>query len=842
MSENLINSLNPPLNPVLITDGAGLEKLHTFFSTSQDKVIGWDKETSFSKDYFYRKDRTWQFGNKYEQYVIDLLAFADGDSDLLFNSQGYYGKNISPKFQPVIDVVKPITCTNEFLKVGVNLGFEYTQDYWNFGLRPWHLFSCDIVERVIWAGAHSLKDYDFYSMDQMVDRYFHKEVNKELQKTFDLISPLTEDQIKYAAFDTRVPLALRLIQLKIIEKDNLLVTSEIENNSIGAFMDMHIHGERINVEKWKSIDDKNKAKLAGTIIELDKYFVPLVGSKHDVVSEEEILKLEQTWKAKNEVTPEEIELKKKIRETKSNLELKTALELKKAQLESERKSEKERLKLLCSEAKKKRTKVNKLIALCEGEALVNYTSPEQLLEVLRTVKGLSKLEDSNDNTLAKYDLPIIKAVRDYREYAKQVSTYGEQWYKQWITGPKSEEGLLHPGDGRLHPIYNQLDAQTGRSTSEKPNGQNIPQDKELRSCFEADPPDEEEPEGYVIVTADMSGAELRIIAEEAGAKSWIDAFARDEDVHSVGTEILYPEKWPSLMLPDCKYFKPHTTETVAKNPLCTFGEPQRQKCDCPEHKKLRDGNKSTNFLLAYGGEEFTLAERVGCTVEEARDLMILHESKFPDIWAYLNKSGKQARFTFESRDMFGRRCRYLKPTREYARDCIIESARSKKNSRWEKAMRKFIPKTTNWDDYVDSVKEQFQLQNNRKPKKDELFDLTHTSIPADKYVSSMMAWLYDRIERQGKNQPIQGANASIIKLAMGCGFDKAGREFLWHILPKLNAKILGLIHDELKVQCPKRLGDKVAFEIGDAFRRAAAERMTKVEMKFEFNIANYWKK
>ena len=339
-------------------------------------------------------------------------------------------------------------------------------------------------------------------------------------------------------------------------------------------------------------------------------------------------------------------------------------------------------------------------------------------------------------------------------------------------------------------------AETGRSSSSAPNGQNLPTENEIRHCFIADPPDEEEPEGYVIVTADMSGAELRFIAELSGAKTWIDAFNRGEDVHSVGTEILYPDKWPLLqcvggekiiedgkeiILPPCAYFK-----------LKPNGEPQRKKCDCPEHKKLRNNNKSTNFLLAYGGGPKKLANEIGVSIKEATEIMELHAKKFPDIWAYLERSGKEAATTRQARDMWGRRRRFPEPT-------------------WELA-------------------------------KERAAEFHETERPTDKQILSSMKYMFLDIERQGKNHAIQGSNVTAAKLAMGCGYDRDGIPYLWHTLPKYHAKLLAFVHDELVVQCPKRYGEEVAKLIGDAFRRAAADKMTKVEMTFDYHINSHWQK
>jgi DNA polymerase I-like protein with 3'-5' exonuclease and polymerase domains len=866
--------LNPPLNVTFVTDGAGLDKVKSFLDRSTDKIIGWDKETDFKKDFFYRRDRTWQIGNLNEQYVVDLLAFVDGNSNELFSSQGYYGIKLNKGLQLVSGVFSPVLCTTAFLKVGVNLGFEYEQSYWNFGQRTQHFFDCSMVERVIQAGAHTLKDYDYYSMEQMIARYFKRQVDKTLQKSFNLTDPLTQEQIEYAALDTRLPLALRQMQVRILKKDKLEEVATIENNAIGAFIDMHVHGQRINVDKWKERDAQKQKELKAVIKdELDPLFLPIVGSKHDAVSDKEIDELDAKWRTFNLVSEEELAVKKVLRPTK-DLEQKAILQTQLDALVTKRKEIKEFWKEKCNTLKKKRTKINKLISECEGDALINYSSSAQLLDVLRDIKGLKTLEDSNDDTLVKHKgNPFIDAIRNYRELSKQVSTYGQQWTTQWITSPgnkvgDSQEGWLHPGDNRLHAKFNQLDAETGRSTSSQPNGQNIPQDKELRSCFEADPPDENEPDGYCIVTADMSGAELRIIAELSGAASWIDAFTRGEDVHSVGTELMYPELWPTLTvksvlhpeywtLEDCK------TERIDVNgkkiPPCAYfahkpnGELAREKCDCPEHKKLRDGNKSTNFLLAYGGTYHTLAERLGVTQEEAQKLMALHEQKNPDVWAYLDKSGKEAKFNKQSFDMFGRRRLFPTPTWELAKIRIIESAKGtdKGSKRWERVMRKepeefgfAVKKWTEplWDKAKELVINNFEKLNARKPKKDELYDLTHKLNPLSMHISSMLKSMHERIERQGKNHAIQGTNASIIKLAMGCGHSSKGMPFLWHTLPKYNAKILALIHDELVVQCPKRHGERVAKLIGRAFEMAAAEKMVKVRMLFDYHVAAYWKK
>jgi DNA polymerase I-like protein with 3'-5' exonuclease and polymerase domains len=892
--------LNPPLNVTVIRDEAGLANLKDFFNRC--KEFGFDIETTPLKDYFYRRTRTIQFGNQAEQYVIDLLAFCDGDSDALYKAQGYYGLNLEqhPKLKAVIDTITPVLVSRDYLKIGVSLQFEYHNFYWQFGIRSCNFFDCSMVEKCIWAGAHSMKDYSYYGMEEMMGRYFLVQIDKELQASFNLQDPLTPEQIDYAALDTRVPIALRQVQLLILQGhtyksllptnpgaakflknidpivtgDNLTTIAQIENDAIGAFQDMHVHGERIDRARWMDRIAKKEEELKKVISdELDPVFIPICGRTSEAISDEKVAEAEAAWKALNVITDDELKLKGAMRGEK-DLTRKLELDAQRGAIEAARKSKKEELKTVCSDLKKRRTVINNLVAKCEGEALINYGSGAQLLEILKGIKGLKNIADTEDETLEKFShIPVMAALRKYRTLSKEIGTYGNQWVTQWTTKPCKDEGWLHPGDGRLHCVFNQYDAETGRSTSEKPNGQNLPQDKEVRSCFIADPPDESirisvcceadtcsplgsevgyicnkcnkqcetKPEDYAIVTADMSGAELRIIAELADDPVWIEAFGRGEDVHSVGTEILYGERWATLAIIDnhiidkktgkeiaytCEYYKPHDEDSIKKNPKGTIGQPMRQKCECPEHKKMRDGNKSTNFLLAYGGGPTTLAVRIKVSVDEARELMALHASKFPKIWEYLERSGNMAKMLKKSFDMFGRRRLFPEPTWERA------TARAKDD---------FEDKLKRPKEEADANKERFAQLHGRKPSKDELWILTHFN-PSNKQIAKCIKGMHSSIERQGKNHCIQSANASIAKLAMGSGHCSKGLPFLWHTLPKYKAKLIKFVHDELVVQCPKRLSQQVAAEIGDAFKRAAAERMSKVVMEFDFNIAAFWKK
>ena len=896
--------------PELITDGAGLDRVEKFLAriassplASWDRcpVIGLDTETNITPDFYNRRARTLQIGNHEQQFCIDLLALA-GDQTKLVEAQGYDGK-FSSTFDPVKRALEQALCTNKFLKVGLNLPFEYEVLRWNFGMRIWHLYSADLVERVIKAGAHSLKDYSYFSLADITARYFKKKISKELQGSFDLCTPLTQEQVEYATLDTYLPLAIRQQQLKIITADKLVYTSQIENDALGSFTDMHINGQRIDCSRWMTRINTRKQELIDALAELDRYFIPVVGSKSDAIDETLLNKLDAKWREFDIATPEERQACSdyKVISTKNEPELRKQMKDAYEALVQQRKDMKAAARATYSELSKQHTEAKRLIPKCQGEAFINYNSGKQLLTAFSKMYGYKTIKKTNKDTLLEFQddkHPLIPFLLSLSKLKKEIGTYGEQWTKQWQNKPCKEEGWLHPGDGRLHCKYNQLEAETGRSSSSKPNAQNLPKDDDVRQCFVCDPPDESirisvccdgdtkrteirtglglevraeyyeccicgqpcdtRAEEYCIVTCDMSGAELRIIAELADDPAWIMAFAKREDVHSVGTEILYPIDWPatqvkSLLKPkgwtleDCKVekvplFNEDGSPLLKKNkkgvlehihvPPCAYfalnadGTTARQKCECPKHKKKRDSNKATNFLLAYGGGPSALAEAIGCTISEAKELMTLHKSKFPYIWGYLKRSGEQAHFRKEARDMFGRRRLFPEPTWEIAKSYFIEEH----------------PDSLELDDAdAEAQLLHFKERQLRNPTDEEEYKLTHRE-PTTKEIASAFKGMYSSIERRGKNMCIQGTNASIIKRAMGCGFDKNGISYLWHLLPEWKARILSMVHDELIVHCPKRFGKKVLKIVGNAFTRAGAEVMHKVIMEYDGNVGPCWSK
>ena len=815
-----MSELNPPMKITVIHDKAGLQKLEDFFNRKKAEPIpyfGFDSETNRTVDFWFRRVRTLQFGDKNEQYIIDLLSFA-GSKERLIETQGNYGVNNGDVYKDIIEIIEPVLCSNKFLKIGQTLSFEYEVMKWNFGLRIWNLYSMDLAERVIQAGTISLKKYSEFSMVEIFKRYFGLIIDKTQQKQFDLETPLTPEQIEYAAFDTRSPISVWQTQMRILSRDQLETTAKIENDAIGSYVDMHLNGQNLNDEKWiKRIEATNQRRIDEIKI-LDESFLPIVGHKDHQIDDEEIRRLEIIWKTQfEEATQSEKDQAALIRLEKDPVkkaELKGVLK----NLQLHRRLKKAEARAAFSEKSKERTEWKNQYPKCEGEAYINYASNAQLLSALQTFPGMKNITSVGDDVLLKFnDRPLIQILRKYRKGKKDTGTYGMSWVTRWVTKPCKEEGWRHPGDGRLHCVFNQLEAETGRSSSVKPNGQNLPAETEVRDCFICDPPDPITGEENCIVTVDMAGAELRIIAELANATSWITAFAKGWDVHSVSTEILEQKKWTEGTEAGCLYFKKNAE-----------GEYERQKCECSGHKKLRKNTKAINFLLCYGGGPDALADELGITVDAAKELMRQHEAAFPDVWNFLYRSGEEAKRDKESRDMYGRRRSFPTPTPQLAREWILDDK--------ERYDRLKLPETQCESNILG-----FKMKNLREPNKEELEKLTHRE-PNPSDIGWAMKAMMGSISRRGRNHRIQGTNASIIKRAMGCGFDSQGKAYLWHTLPLYSAKLLSMVHDELIIQCPLKNGEKVKQLVGNAFHRAAAEVMFKVEMTFDGHVADRWVK
>ena len=249
---------------------------------------------------------------------------------------------------------------------------------------------------------------------------------------------------------------------------------------------------------------------------------------------------------------------------------------------------------------------------------VKWTSPKQVLEVFQCI--VPDLDNVNGKQMYKhrFKYPLIDKYVKYKEAMKLCTSYGDAFFKNLAS------------DKRIHTSFHQI-LDTGRVSSSKPNMQQIPADNSFRNCFTA-------PDGWSFVSADYSSQELNVIAFGSKDPVWIEALKNGEDLHSTCAELVYGDQWLNSGEDDCAYFK------------------NKVKCNCPQHKKLRNNVKTINFGLAYGMGPHKLADTLNVSVDDAKLLIEKYFTAFPSIKGFLDKLGN-----------FGKKYGYIKTFPPYNR-------------------------------------------------------------------------------------------------------------------------------------------------------------------------------
>lgn len=251
-----------------------------------------------------------------------------------------------------------------------------------------------------------------------------------------------------------------------------------------------------------------------------------------------------------------------------------------------------------------------------GDPTLNVSSPKQLgvllydnLKLVKEAKKTSKKNYSTDEeTLSELaDLhPVVSKILDYRNLKKLLSTYIDPL-----------PTLIQPETGKIHTTYNQALTATGRLSSVKPNLQNIPirteRGREIRKAFIPSF------ENGVIMSADYSQIELRLMAHMSGDSLFIDAFRAGKDIHAA---------------------------TASK----IFGVPE-------EHltREQRNRAKVANFGIIYGISAFGLSQRLGISRQEAKQLIEGYFASYPQVERYMNQMIQNARENGYVTTLYGRK-------------------------------------------------------------------------------------------------------------------------------------------------------------------------------------------
>lgn len=240
-----------------------------------------------------------------------------------------------------------------------------------------------------------------------------------------------------------------------------------------------------------------------------------------------------------------------------------------------------------------------------GMSLLNIDSNLQLKIALNKY-GIDVKSTAAD-VLSKYEgIPVIDDILDYRKAEKLISTYSETLLSK-----------ISSVTGRLHSDFRQL-LSTGRLASSNPNLQNIPRKQKYRSCFVAE-------KGYSLITADMAGAELRILGNMSRDPIFIDSFAKGLDLHTVAASLVFNVPYEKVT------------------------------------KSQRAAAKDIQFGLCYGLSKFGLAKRLKITERKADGLIKSYFKSYKVIERFLDKLGKDTLMNRFSMSISGRKRYYTIP-------------------------------------------------------------------------------------------------------------------------------------------------------------------------------------
>jgi len=235
------------------------------------------------------------------------------------------------------------------------------------------------------------------------------------------------------------------------------------------------------------------------------------------------------------------------------------------------------------------------------------------LPLLKKTKTGASTDSDVLERLAAMGHEVPRLLLDYRELSKLKSTYVD-----------ALPTYVNPETGRIHGNFNQSGAATGRLSSSEPNLQNIPvrtpRGEAIRRAFIA-------PAGSVLLTADYSQIELRLLAHFSGDPAFVSAFGGGDDIHRQTAAII-------------------------------FGVPQEQVT--PE---MRARAKTINFATIYGQGPVALSHQLGITLDEAKEFIKAYFTRFAGVRAWLDRTIASAREQGYVETLFGRR-RYIPELRD----------------------------------------------------------------------------------------------------------------------------------------------------------------------------------
>lgn len=427
---------------------------------------------------------------------------------------------------------------------------------------------------------------------------------------------------------------------------------------------------------------------------------------------------------------------------------------------------------------------------------INVGSPQQIAVLLYDIIKLPQPIDkrtkkpargTGEEVLSEMDNPVAKAILKFREMDKLVSTYIDKL-----------PNCVNPNDGRIHCNFNQIGADTGRFSSDNPNLQNIPShNKDIRQMFKAT-------DGYVMMSADYSQQEPKVMTQMCGDPGMIKAYQEGKDLYSEIAAISFNRSYE-----DCLEF--YLDENGHKTDKTNV-----------EGKNYRSQAKSILLGTLYGRGVASIAEQLHTTTDKAQDIQNKVFKGFPAIKQFEKDSVHMAEDNGFVTTLWGRKRRLpAMQLPDYEFKWSDEHQAGSDPLDFDDVEEEEIPQET--------IEKYLRLLNrSRFGGKKKIFEQANKEG----------IWIIDNTKkiadatRQCVNSRIQGSAADMTKLAMILiGNDPQLKEWGFHIMIP--------VHDELIGECPEENREKVEKRFAELMSKAPGAKLT-IPISCDVAVTKCW--
>lgn len=590
----------------------------------EQTVIGLDTETNVTESILNR--------------VLHVISIANTDGSVMWVID-WHALNDFQKENLLEEIRKKLCIIH-------NVSFDY-QVLRKQGLILNKVYDTMLAEKILTSGLSAEQGY--HGLKAIYLRRFDMDISKAEQTSFTG-DPLTDEQIRYSAIDVYKLGTLRNLQINEMKYEDkrinlhnhkgLSKTLWWENEFVKVVADMEYEGIYIDKDKWDSIEAEVQPiweqELSNLNTLVAKHFYDVLEDNEWISDKDKIVTSIWTSSAKKKEILEKIfpdipftktsqvELKKILKEYDPDFPegLKiSGRNWENSDYPTHFTSKFSVIKLLILYSKNKeqikpyldnillgplrKFAIDKGWVVPANTITLKWSSPAQRLKIFQAIDP--NITSTNKEVLADY-IEKHEIIPHYLEWARVdfiKKSFGKAFYTKYVDL-----------DGRFRARFNQILA-TGRLSSVNPNLLAIPSDPIYRKCFVPQNPEKE-----VLIGADYDQEELLITGVLANEKTWINAFKKKQDLHSINAELIYKDKWANAALPDCRYYAEET---------------YHKKCSCAEHATIRNNTKTIEFGTLYGLGSSSLAARLKIPKSEADSLISEFFNALPGIQSYLTR-------------------------------------------------------------------------------------------------------------------------------------------------------------------------------------------------------------